>query len=626
MLFAFHLDKEDMDMQGQITLFNNIQDVRSEAQANRKIAYDMGEKIGGARKDIYALRKAFEEKQTEENLQDLENVSAIVAAEMVTRNELFKNFSLKDEYTKGTDPVVARIKQLLIQRIDKFPVDSTESRQAYFRAAKFIDLELEHIYTLQDLVNWIYKIRQHIHHEKVDLTYMKNRIRQTKEILVSTQIDEREKEKAKLDLEKYSSAVEKAEKAKETPLSSLGKKFCNFFLKSQSSDKTINNVMAKVKTWDDLLSTKKSSSNRKKKNKPVWERKLPDRPDRIGGKVSDIRTGEQLMSAFNFRAIEFGNWTNDDIGADHLFRSSEAFYDLVDVLEMNHNFNVSLNGSLAMAYGSRGRGRALGHYEPNQKVINLTRNRGSLGIMAHEWFHAMDNWLYDISYNHKNGMIGYMTSLENIGEHISPVIKDLFGQLIKNMKEGRSIIYIDNTNRPEDRWRISSTLSNLYRRHNGDIKAIMNELKEEYDKKLENHLSFLRSYRNKDFGLEREKAIKKSERGLKRSAQALAWLHEQETGERINKIPFPTNKTEFLSNAIQLDRGKEGKYWSSNVELAARAFEAYIADKLDAMNRRNDYLVCGTHDHIAFPLGEERKRINSCFEELFALLRQESLI
>lgn len=191
-----------MDMQGQITLFNNIQDVRSEAQANRKIAYDMGEKIGGARKDIYALRKAFEEKQTEENLQDLENVSAIVAAEMVTRNELFKNFSLKDEYTKGTDPVVARIKQLLIQRIDKFPVDSTESRQAYFRAAKFIDLELEHIYTLQDLVNWIYKIRQHIHHEKVDLTYMKNRIRQTKEILVSTQIDEREKEKAKLDLEK----------------------------------------------------------------------------------------------------------------------------------------------------------------------------------------------------------------------------------------------------------------------------------------------------------------------------------------------------------------------------------------------------------------------------------------
>lgn len=44
---------------------NKVKDIRSEAQANRKIAYDMGEKVGGARKDEAALRKMFEESHTE---------------------------------------------------------------------------------------------------------------------------------------------------------------------------------------------------------------------------------------------------------------------------------------------------------------------------------------------------------------------------------------------------------------------------------------------------------------------------------------------------------------------------------------------------------------------------------
>jgi hypothetical protein len=49
--------------------------------------------------------------------------------------------------------------------------------------------------------------------------------------------------------------------------------------------------------------------------------------------------------------------------------------------------------NLAIAFGSRGKGAALAHYEPSRKVINLTKLRGA-GCLAHELGHAIDNYLY----------------------------------------------------------------------------------------------------------------------------------------------------------------------------------------------------------------------------------------
>ena len=52
---------------------------------------------------------------------------------------------------------------------------------------------------------------------------------------------------------------------------------------------------------------------------------------------------------------------------------------------------LSLNGELALAFGARGSGNAMAHYEPGQVVINLTKGKGA-GSLAHEWFHALDNY------------------------------------------------------------------------------------------------------------------------------------------------------------------------------------------------------------------------------------------
>lgn len=52
--------------------------------------------------------------------------------------------------------------------------------------------------------------------------------------------------------------------------------------------------------------------------------------------------------------------------------------------------DVSLGGRLSIAFGARGSGNALAHYEPLREVINLTKMKGT-GSLAHEWGHALDD-------------------------------------------------------------------------------------------------------------------------------------------------------------------------------------------------------------------------------------------
>lgn len=76
---------------------------------------------------------------------------------------------------------------------------------------------------------------------------------------------------------------------------------------------------------------------------------------------------------------------------------------------------------------------------------------------------------------------------------------------------------------------------------------------------------------------------------------------------------------------MKLDKGKK-PYWADIIELTARAFESYIQDKLLASSRVSDYLVAGTKDPIAFPIGIEREAINKQFEYLLTILRELKII
>ena len=119
---------------------------------------------------------------------------------------------------------------------------------------------------------------------------------------------------------------------------------------------------------------------------------VSDRPregkDRRGGK--DV-TPERFSEEFGFRGVQFGNWTNGRDRQAALNEAYDSFHDLAEVLGVSPRA-LSLNGELGLSFGARGSGNANAHYEPKEVVINLTKTRGA-GSLAHEWWHALDNYM-----------------------------------------------------------------------------------------------------------------------------------------------------------------------------------------------------------------------------------------
>ncbi|MEC3196852.1 hypothetical protein P9Z84_29840 [Bacillus cereus] len=59
----------------------------------------------------------------------------------------------------------------------------------------------------------------------------------------------------------------------------------------------------------------------------------------------------------------------------------------------------------------------------------------------------------------------------------------------------------------------------------------------------------------------------------------------------------------YFDTAIKLDKKRSKKYWSTNHEMFAIAFEAYVESDLQDQEHRNDYLVCNTYPFV-YPLGD----------------------
>ncbi len=112
-------------------------------------------------------------------------------------------------------------------------------------------------------------------------------------------------------------------------------------------------------------------------------------------KGRDWRSGrdisaDEFRDAFGFRGVEFGNWTNQQDRQAALNKAYDALMDLAEAVGKSPR-SLSLNGELGMAFGARGGGKASAHYEAEKVVINLTKTKGA-GTLAHEWWHALDNY------------------------------------------------------------------------------------------------------------------------------------------------------------------------------------------------------------------------------------------
>lgn len=153
---------------------------------------------------------------------------------------------------------------------------------------------------------------------------------------------------------------------------------------------------------DKLKKMKYLPSERKAENAPrVGE-------DHLGGQ--DV-TPEMFAQQFGFRGVQFGNYVDQNTRQSDLNEAYDALMDMSGVLGIPPEA-VSLNGELGLAFGARGRGgknAASAHYEPGTVVINLTKRSGA-GSLAHEWWHALDNY-----FARARGTGGYMTGARKIG-------------------------------------------------------------------------------------------------------------------------------------------------------------------------------------------------------------------
>lgn len=112
--------------------------------------------------------------------------------------------------------------------------------------------------------------------------------------------------------------------------------------------------------------------------------------DMRGGK--DV-TPQMFGEAFGFKGIEFGNWVEQKKRQADLNAAYDALMDMAAVLDIPPKA-LSLNGELGLAFGARGTGGidpAKAHYERDFVVINLTKKDGA-GSIGHEWWHALDNY------------------------------------------------------------------------------------------------------------------------------------------------------------------------------------------------------------------------------------------
>jgi len=113
----------------------------------------------------------------------------------------------------------------------------------------------------------------------------------------------------------------------------------------------------------------------------------------VGKSYRDGRdvTADEFMRTFGFRGVEFGNWVTQAERIPRLNMAYDSFKELAVILGVPDTA-LSLNGELGFAFGSRGVVGALAHYEPDKVVINITKENGA-GTIAHEWWHALDNYL-----------------------------------------------------------------------------------------------------------------------------------------------------------------------------------------------------------------------------------------
>ena len=381
----------------------------------------------------------------------------------------------------------------------------------------------------------------------------------------------------------------------------------------------------------------------------------------------DWRKGRDVMAQdlrdhFGFRAIEFGNWLPQDERQQVLNMAFDSLCDLAHALDLPPS-SLSVGGELAVAFGSRGRGgrqAALAHFESSRRVINLTRLNGA-GSVAHEWFHAFDssqsNWNGWASVNNElqNTPMGRLVFATKMRSSSEDEIRDLSWTHAERGKgNAASWMY----GQPADaREAIKQKLDVLFERSalafeaaasttlsqgKGDKQrvgtsfgAVPGELWNSVDTQIMCAISDASPDRAA-YRRVKEKVQSNVTYLVRNLAMAMTVDASRGLGVTLPDEFLGGNnarKTNFYEQALRLDKKRTDPYWSTTIELFARAGAAYVFDQLAAKGVQSDYLVFGADEgrHANHPSGDpnpggvDREALGDHFGRLIADYRLTSV-
>lgn len=383
----------------------------------------------------------------------------------------------------------------------------------------------------------------------------------------------------------------------------------------------------KVRDWS--WAEKGGAADRPKvtKREQAFQLQVAEHHARRGGRQVRVDSTAELQSRFGLRAVQSGNWVLDDptSAAFHVQRSAEAFADLADLMGVPDEV-LSMNGRLALAFGARGRGGgARAHYEPVERVINMTKMGGG-GCLAHEWLHAMDNLVKE---SEGVGPAGEKDWLTETPEILPPgPLRSAFEGIKAAMEQG--------THRPMQKFKYSAKDHRVarYNVHPNASPSSSGTLGARVGKAEDATAAVLLVddfYRSRYGEPENmSKRIRKQWEDWRRIA--VAHHHGQVEGGEVS-LPVGRPTSSFAVEAQRLDKGTTGKYWSQGKELAARAFQAWCEDRLAAQGRQNDYLSSLADNKYyrltgakPFPEAEERHRLNAAFDNLARVLAEQGTL
>lgn len=400
-----------------------------------------------------------------------------------------------------------------------------------------------------------------------------------------------------------------------------------------------------IPSYEDALTfLKQLSDTRKRKTRFVPQQLLEVHRKGPDYRSSKNVSGQDYLDTFGFRGGEFGNWLNEKDRQVSLNYGFDALKDLADALQIADG-DISLGGNLSIAFGARGQGLsgAAAHYEPERHVINLTKMKGA-GNLAHEWFHALDDYVG--GYQEKMAT----DNQRNLPEATKAAVRNLITTMqyrdatqeetdlaaSKRYEQARrSVTYqVDEMFRWVEKlesgrltegetkyFARKPTMEDAQKYH-----ALLNRLLDTGDAAVIEELS---DFRKGIYG----RVIPKENR------EAIGYRLFPLKPDANKNVQKMRQYTDFYTNSRRFNDlyQKDGDYWDSTVEMAARAFACYVADKTGA---NNDYLSAHSDSAVgfdvgkngdltvikAFPEGQERTDINAAFEQLIAALKDDGFL